>query len=966
MRRLASPVFLVVTLALLVSPAAPAAGPLRHNADGTISDLGTGLTWVRDRNFAVSSGFARAAVLPRAQAVQLIAAMNAGAVENFGRSTWRLPTRRELLRISALLGGSPLRPHRGSRFGLPNPAGDAVYAWPVVGASVLSGFDEVAVLATNSIDIGRASSVQGGVAVNEASPGPTLRPGFELGIGRGTTIAGDIAADSIVLDRGAAVGAVSYNTLSNDNASTGPLDTPLPLPVFTLLPQFQTAALRPESVDVFVATGQTVNLPAGDYDDIQIASGGTLALGGGTYNVRSLVISGGQGSCGQPCRVVTFADNLDLRIAERLDLGSFGSFGPTAASGLTASQAIVYVGGVDGPDGLPRAVSFGRGSTLDANVYAPNGTIVLEQDTTANGTLIGRDVLLDRNVAVTLQSFFANHAPVADPKDVATSGATPLVITLSGHDVDGDDIAFAILTGPTQGTLGAITQDPPPTPTPRPATSGLRAVTAAVTTTETASVTYTPATAGNVADSFTYKVTDPHGAIGVATVRINPADTPEVPDVPPTTVIAFDGVEQTTTDHAVTITLDGDAPAGVSLSFAIVGGSGPANGTLGAVVAGSESPQRTASVVYTPNTGFNGTNGFDFTACGTISGSPVCDTAHVTITVAPAVVEPTDLAPDKAAETSEDRAVEITLGSLSSASGETSAVMAPSRMVFVGQPAAFLDSSEIAGNVADANNDGFGDEHAALPGSAPIFSSASVGFTGGGPGTNGKARFHIEWDISTLGTENLVTATVVLNTHRGTIDSLDTVFFAGAGGNSALDDSDFESGLEAVGATMPVPPLSSMPIGSDGTFSFDVRAELQSAKAAGATHFTVQGRVNESLAGPARGLEIRTSAAGNVADFLQPHLELTTPGAFPPTIFRITSLPANGILKDSLGATITSVPTTLPSSRVSYTPNTGFVGTNSFVYEVEMSATVYSGVVSILVNAGNCAIDPTYCDDGRP
>lgn len=965
MRRLVSPALLIVTLALLFSPAAPAAGPLRHNADGTISDLGTGLTWVRDRNFAVSSGFARAAVLPRAQAVQLIAAMNAGAVENFGRSDWRLPTRRELLRISALLGGSPLRPQRGGRFGLPNPAGDAVYAWPVVGASILSGFDGVAVLGTNSIDIGRESQVTGGVAVNDASPGPTLRPGFELAIGRGSTVAGDIAADSIRLDRGAAVGAVSYNTLSKDNASTGPLDTPLALPVFTLLPQFQTAALRPESVDVFVAAGQTVNLPAGDYDDIQIASGGTLALAGGSYNVRSIVFSGGQGNCGQPCRIVTFADNLDLRIAERLDLGSFGSFGPTSASGLTASQAIVYVGGVDGPDGLPRAVSFGRGSTLDANVYAPNGTIVLEQDTTANGALIGRDVLIDRNVAVTLASFFANRAPVADPKDVATSGDTNLVITLSGSDPDGDDIAFDILTSPTQGSLSGITQDPAPTPTPRPSTAGLVAVTGAVVSSETASVTYNPATAGNVADSFTYKVTDAHGAIGVATVRINPADTPEVPDVPPTTVIAFDGAEQTTTDHAVTITLDGDAPAGVALAFAIVAGSGPADGTLGPVVAGSESPQRTATVVYTPDSGFNGTNGFDFTACGTISGSPVCDTGHVTITVAPAVVEPTDLAPDKTAETSEDRPLEITLGSLSSASGETSAVVAPSRMVFVGQPAAFLDSAEIAGNVADANNDGFGDEHAALPGSAPIFASASVGFTGGGPGTNGKARFHIEWDISTLGTGNLESATVVLNTHRGTIDSLDTVFFAGAGGNSALDDSDFESSLEVVGATMPVPPLSSMPVGSDGTFSFDVKVELQSAKAAGATHFIVQGRVDESLAGPARGLEIRTSAAGNVADFLQPHLSVTTPGVVAPTIFRITSLPLNGILKDSLGATITSVPATLPSSRVSYTPNTGFVGTNSFGYEVELGATVHSGLVSILINAGDCATDPTHCDDGR-
>ncbi|HEX9667918.1 MAG TPA: hypothetical protein VGC93_00420, partial [Thermoanaerobaculia bacterium] len=288
MRRLVSPALLIVTLALLFSSAAPAAGPLRHNADGTISDLGTGLTWVRDRNFAVSSGFARDAVLPRAQALQLITGMNTGSVENFGRTGWRLSTQRELLRISALTG-APLRPFRGGRLGVPRGAGDAVVVWPVIGASVLAGFEDVAILATNSVHIHRLSHVVGDVVVNDASPGPTLKPGFELAIDRSSIVDGNAKGDSVSLAQDVEVtGDVHYNSLQNDDARTGSLITPLDLPVFELLPPFQTAFLRPGAVDVFVAAGQTLTLPAGDYDDIEIAAGGTLVLSGGVYNARSL------------------------------------------------------------------------------------------------------------------------------------------------------------------------------------------------------------------------------------------------------------------------------------------------------------------------------------------------------------------------------------------------------------------------------------------------------------------------------------------------------------------------------------------------------------------------------------------------------------------------------------------------------------------------------------------------------
>jgi hypothetical protein len=957
MRPAARPAVVLGILCFLLAAAAPAASPLRTNGDGTVTDLGTGLTWVADRGFAVSSGFARDTVLPRGTALALVAAMNSGRVENFGRTEWRLPTRRELLRMAALTGGLP-RPNGGGRVALPGGARDAVAAWPVTGASVLSGVDEVAILATNSVHINRHSQVVGDVVVNDASPGPTLRAGFELGIDQSSTVDGDVAADSVALDRDVEVtGEVAYNALQIGNARTGSLRTPLSLPVFALLPPFQTALPRPDAPNVFVAAGATETLAAGDYGTIEIAATGTLVLSGGVYTVRSIQTVAGSGPCPAPCRSVTFAAATDLRIAERLATGSFAYVGPAVGSGLSASEAILYVGGIDGADGalgsLPRAVAVGRGSTLAANFYAPNGTIHLERDVTAAGTLFASDVLLNQNASVTLDSFYANRAPTAHPQDTFTRGATSLTITLTGSDPDNDDLTFAIVTGPTQGSLDPIVEQPPPGLGDPRRTS--------------ATVTYHPTASGDVEDSFTFEVRDPLNATGVATVRINPPDAPEVPPPPPpTTVVALDGAVDTTTDRAVTITLQGAAPVGVALSFGVVAGSGPANGTLGAVVQGSETPQRSATVVYTPATGFTGGDGFDFEACGTIASIVVCDTAHVAITVAAPPAEPSELAPDATVSTPQEQTVQITLGLVAAAGGSSAASAAPRRLIAIAQPAAFIDGAEIAGNVADSGGDGFGDNHNALPGSSPVFISAGVGQSGGA-GSNGKPRIHVEWDISSFGgTGTIDSARVTLNTHRGTVDSLDTFFFAGAGGNGTLEDTDFEATVEAVpGAVMPVPPLETLPVGADGTFTFDVTAEFRAALAASATFFTVQGRVDETLAGPARGLEVRSSASGNLASFLEPQLEITTPGVTPATTYTILSLPPNGTLRNSLGAVITATPAVLPDSRVSYLPNTGFIGTESFAYQAELASVVDTGVVTIVVVQGSCLTNPSFCDDGR-
>jgi hypothetical protein len=220
---------------------------------------------------------------------------------------------------------------------------------------------------------------------------------------------------------------------------------------------------------------------------------------------------------------------------------------------------------------------------------------------------------------------------------------------------------------------------------------------------------------------------------------------------------------------------------------------------------------------------------------------------------------------------------------------------------------------------------------------------------------------HFEWDISTFGglVDQLTSASVELNTHRGTIDSLPTFFYHVYGdGDGALSDNDYEGGGERIkGAIMEVP--AGMDVGEEGTFSFSVLAELKAAVAAGQDTLIIQGRVHET-SGPARGLEVRTSAQINRDSFLEPKLGLTTPGVVAPMTYQIISLPLNGTLFD--GTTqITSVPHVLAGPTVTFAPATNFVGNTQFIYQVEAA----QALVKITVFFADCQNDPDQCDDGR-
>ncbi len=98
----------------------------------------------------------------------------------------------------------------------------------------------------------------------------------------------------------------------------------------------------------------------------------------------------------------------------------------------------------------------------------------------------------DDSAAATVSISVINELPVADSKQVATAPDTPVAITLSGSDTEGEDLTYAVVDAPTNGTLSGTAPD----------------------------LTYTPTNGTVGTDSFTYTVNDGRDDSTPATISI--------------------------------------------------------------------------------------------------------------------------------------------------------------------------------------------------------------------------------------------------------------------------------------------------------------------------------------------------------------------------------------------------------------------------------------------------------------
>ncbi|MCB1555584.1 MAG: tandem-95 repeat protein [Xanthomonadales bacterium] len=176
------------------------------------------------------------------------------------------------------------------------------------------------------------------------------------------------------------------------------------------------------------------------------------------------------------------------------------------------------------------------------------------------------DELSSEAATVSITVLSVNDAPSADPLQLATPESTPLQITLTGSDRDGDALSYATIEGPAHGTLSGTAPD----------------------------LVYMPTAGYDGEDGFTFQTHD--GAldsepalVSITVERVNAA-----PNAAPQSLSTDEGV-------ALAITLTGSDPDGDALSFSVL--ENPAHGTLSGAA---------PELVYTPHEGFDGEDGLTF------------------------------------------------------------------------------------------------------------------------------------------------------------------------------------------------------------------------------------------------------------------------------------------------------------------------------------------------------------------
>ena len=226
-------------------------------------------------------------------------------------------------------------------------------------------------------------------------------------------------------------------------------------------------------------------------------------------------------------------------------------------------------------------------------------------------TFVANDGLVDSVPAtVTIAVEAVNDAPLANIQSVSLAEDGSAAITLSGSDVEGDALAFSVVSEPGHGTLSGTAPD----------------------------LTYTPAADYFGPDVFTFLVND--GTVDSAEATVSLTVTP-VNDAP----IASAQALTTAEDTALTIVLSGSDVEGSALTYSVV--ASPSHGALSGSL---------PNLTYTPAANYNGADSFTFKVNdGSLNSSP----ATIAITVS--AVNDAPLANAQTVTTAQDTAKALTL-----------------------------------------------------------------------------------------------------------------------------------------------------------------------------------------------------------------------------------------------------------------------------------------------------------------
>ena len=526
------------------------------------------------------------------------------------------------------------------------------------------------------------------------------------------------------------------------------------------------------------------------------------------------------------------------------------------------------------PDGDPLTAILGTGPangtvTLNADgsfEYAPNADFNGADSFTykvSDGTSESEEVTVSITVNPISDAPTGLEDAFSTDEDMALTIAAPGVLA-NDSDADGDPLTAVLGTGPANGT---------------------------VTLNADGSFEYTPNADFNGADSFTYKVSDGTNESGEITVSltVNPVN-----DDPTSAADAYTTDENTEliVDAATGVLANDSDPDLDALSAILV--TGPANGTL--------SLNADGSFEYTPTSGFSGSDTFIYKASdGTVEGPETT----VTITVNDVNSAPT--ARNDAYSMAED-------GTL---------------------------IRDAVGGVLRNDTDAEGDSLSAIMVDGPSHGSLTLN-ADGSFNYSPDADFHGQ-DTFTYqasdGTESSETVTVTINIASVNDEPVsqddeyltlagDTLEITAEGGVLA-NDSDVEDDPLTV-TLIQGPQHGTLTLNSDGSFTYTPDTDFSGEDTftyqvndgeADGNVATVKISVDQLNQAPVAGDDSLSVVSGNT-------LNVDAPGIL------ANDTDAEG---DPLTATLVSGPTngtmTLNADgSLSYTPNAGFTGADSFTY----------------------------------
>lgn len=252
-------------------------------------------------------------------------------------------------------------------------------------------------------------------------------------------------------------------------------------------------------------------------------------------------------------------------------------------------------------------------SNGSASVKLSDGTIFY----TPNANFSGSDSFVYQvsdnssaagSATVHIQVNNVNDAPQALSQIAQTDEDASIAILAEGIDADNDNLTYQIDSSPNNGTLSGTLPE----------------------------VTYTPNTNFNGADSFQFIVNDGTVDSTAATITIEIATQNDTPVAIAQTLVLSE-------DTPKPLILTGSDIDNDTLSYVVK--SSPANGQLRGTG---------ANLTYTPNTDFNGTDGFTFAV-----NDGTADSSTATVSLNIAAVNDAPVAQSQAVQTIEDTLVDI-------------------------------------------------------------------------------------------------------------------------------------------------------------------------------------------------------------------------------------------------------------------------------------------------------------------